>query len=64
MQVQIMAPIDAEILLTHGDRVVVPDSTGRALTYQVYGPRNHSWRNSLTGWRHRWYSVAALSTDG
>ncbi len=64
---QIGAPRDGgpnNILLQHGDRLVIADSSGRALYWQIVGPRNFDWANSLTGWGHRLYWVTALSTDG
>lgn len=58
------APRNAAILLRHGDRLIVPDSEGYSLTYQVVGPRLFDYPNSLTGWNHRLYWVGVLATDG
>lgn len=59
------APRNAEILLRHGDRLVIPDSEGYSLTYQVVGPRLFDYPNSLTpGWDHKLYWISVLATDG
>jgi hypothetical protein len=58
------APRNAAILLRHGDRVVIADSEGYGLYWQIVGPRKFDYPSSLTGWNHKWYWVSALATDG
>jgi hypothetical protein len=68
IQANIGAPIDGGadgILLKHGDRVVIEDSTDDGLYYQIIGPRRFETNNSLCpNWGHRLYWVSALATDG
>ncbi|HWF28708.1 MAG TPA: hypothetical protein VG327_10080 [Mycobacterium sp.] len=61
---QVGAPRDAEIQLRHGDRLVVEDGVGSgdSTVWQVSGPRLFDTPNSLTGWGHRLYWIAVLST--
>jgi hypothetical protein len=58
------APRDAAFKLRHGDRLVVTDTDGISLTYQVSGLRQFDWPNSLTGFGHRLYWMAVAATDG
>jgi hypothetical protein len=64
VSVNIGAPINAEILLQHGDRIVIVDA-GFGLYYEVFGPRRFATPNSLCpNWGHRLYWVSAIATDG
>lgn len=60
------APRDAAFKLRHGDRLVVTDTDGISLTYQVSGLRQFDWANSLNpSWNgHRLYWMAVAATDG
>lgn len=58
------APRDAAFKLRHADRLVVTDTDGISLTYQVSGLRQFDWPNSLTGFGHRLYWMAVAATDG
>ena len=58
------APRNAAILLRHGDRLVITDSEGYSLTYQVVGLRLFDYPNSLTGWNRKRYWMSVLATDG
>ena len=47
------APRNADIILQHGDRLVIPDGVGAGVStvWQVIGPRLFDTNNSLTpGW--------------
>jgi hypothetical protein len=58
------APIVANIILQHGDRLVIEDS-GFGLYYQISGPRRFATPNSLSpNWQHRLYWISAIATDG
>ncbi len=43
---------------------MIPDSDGFSTVWQVTGPRLFDTPNSLTGWDHKLYWIAALATDG
>jgi hypothetical protein len=58
------APRRAEILLRHGDRLLIADSEGYSLRYRVVGPRLFDYPNSLSGWEHQLYWVRVEATDG
>jgi hypothetical protein len=59
------APRNASFRLRHGDRLVVTDTDGFSLTYQVTGLRMFDGPNSLTpGWDHKYYWIGVLATDG
>lgn len=58
------APIVADIILQHGDRLVIEDS-GFGVYYQISGPRRFATPNSLSpNWQHRLYWISAIATDG
>lgn len=63
--VVIGAPIGAEILLQHGDRLVITDVGSGGLYYEISGPRRFDTPNSLCpNWGHRVYWISAIATDG
>ena len=61
---QVGAPRHAEILLRHGDRLVITDSDGYSVRYRVVGPRLFDYPNSLSGWDHKLYWIRVEATDG
>ena len=61
---QVSAPRHAEILLRHGDRLLIADSEGYSLRYRVIGPRLFDYRNSISGWDHKYYWIRVEATDG